>query len=67
MKTKYPEMTVDELLAEESELRTQLFNMRVQNTTKALENTAKIGDTKKNIARLMTALNAKKKAGTAQK
>ncbi|MBI1783704.1 50S ribosomal protein L29 [Candidatus Sumerlaeota bacterium] len=67
MKTKYPEMTIDELLAEESELRTQLFNFRVQNTTKALENTAKIGETKKNLARLLTALDAKKKAAAGQK
>jgi len=60
-KIKYLDMTIDELLNAESELRTELFNFRVQNTTKALENTSRIGKSKKDLARLLTILNAKRK------
>ena len=34
---------------------------RVQNTTKALENTSKIGQAKKELARLLTVISAKSK------
>ena len=45
MPNKYVEMSMDDLLNEESELRTAVFNLRVENTTKALENTSKIRNT----------------------
>lgn len=62
MKNKYATMTVEELSAEENELRTKLFNFRVQNTTKALENTAQMRLTKRDLARVLTALQAQRSA-----
>lgn len=60
MKNKYADMSVDELLHEENELRTALFNLRLKNTTKELENTAQIKGAKRDLARVLTALNAKR-------
>lgn len=62
-------MTLDELRDEESQLRTVLFNLRVGNTTKELQNTAKIPDTRKELARLLTVLreNELVEAGQASK
>ena len=39
----------------------ELFNLRFQNATNQLDNTARIGEVKKNIARLKTVLSAKQK------
>lgn len=64
MKNKYATMSVEELTGEENELRTKLFNFRVQNTTKALENTAQIKAAKRDLARVMTALGAHRTAET---
>lgn len=55
---KYASMTEEELRNEENELRTALFNLRVQNTTKALENSTRIRATRREIARVLTALRA---------
>jgi large subunit ribosomal protein L29 len=52
-------MTVNELMAEENQLRTEMWRLRVGNTTKELENTAKIKMTRRNLARVLTALRAK--------
>ncbi len=62
MKSKYAEKNDEELLAEESEMRTALFNLRVQNTTKALENPMRIRQTKRELARLKTEQSARRKA-----
>ncbi|MCL5271597.1 MAG: 50S ribosomal protein L29 [bacterium] len=62
---KYREMSVDELNDQVDQLRTELFNMRVGNTTKELQNTAKIRGTKRDLARLLTVLNEKRKGATA--
>lgn len=59
---KYNEMTVEELLVEESQLRTALFNLRVENTTKALENTSRIRDTRREVARVLTEIGRRNKA-----
>lgn len=66
MKNKYADMSEQELGAEENELRTRLFNFRVQNTTKALENTAQIKAARRDLARVQTALRARR-AGAEQK
>jgi large subunit ribosomal protein L29 len=50
------EMTRDELLQKERELREALFNLKFQHATKQLENTAQIKKTRRNIARVMTVL-----------
>ena len=65
MSGKLQEMSVDELLNEENELRTALFNLRVGNTTKELENTARITSTRRDLARVLTEINARQKAGKA--
>jgi len=54
--TKYTGLTIEELQGEESQLRTVLFNLRVQNTTKALENTSQIRHNRRELARVLTAL-----------
>ena len=44
------------------ELKKELFNLRLQAAVGKLENTAKIGKTKKDIARMKTVLNERAKA-----
>ena len=39
-----------------------LFNLRFQNATNQLDNTARIGEVKKNIARIQTVLSASSRA-----
>ena len=48
----------DELTAAKKEL----FNLRFQNATNQLDNTARIKEVRKNIARIETVINAKAKA-----
>jgi large subunit ribosomal protein L29 len=48
------ELTLDELEHKEQELREELFNLTIQHATGQLENTARIVDVKKDIARLRT-------------
>ena len=46
-----------ELVEKESSLRQELFNLRFQKATGQLGNTAMIGKTKKDLARVKTILN----------
>ena len=50
-----------ELAAELVSAKKELFNLRFQNATNQLDNTARIGEVKKNIARIKTVLSAKQK------
>jgi large subunit ribosomal protein L29 len=43
-----------------NELKTQLFNLKLQKVTTGLEKNAELKNVKKDIARLLTALNSKK-------
>ena len=63
MKNNYNELSVKELIAEESKLRSELFNLTFQNKVGQLADTSRIRIVKKNIARVKTALNEKKMAG----
>ena len=63
MKNNYNELTIKELTAEESKLRSELFNLTFQNKVGQLTDTSKIRTVKRNIARVKTALNQKKLAG----
>ena len=63
MKNNYNELSVQELMAEESKLRGELFNLTFQNKVGQLKNTSRIRIVKKDIARVKTALNQKKLAG----
>ena len=63
MKNNYMDLSIKELSAEESKLRSELFNLTFQNKVGQLADTSRIRIVKKNIARVKTALNQKKLAG----
>lgn len=49
-------LSTEEMLAKENEYRDELFNLRFQLATGQLENTARIKQVRKSIARIKTAL-----------
>ena len=51
--------TVDELAQELVSAKKELFNLRFQNATNQLQNTARIREVRRNIARIQTALSSK--------
>lgn len=55
------EIDSQELVEKETSLRQELFNLRFQKATGQLGNTAIIGKTKKDLARVKTVLNELKK------
>ena len=63
MKNNYRELSIQELTAEESKLRSELFNLRFQHKVGQLTDTSRIRIVRKNIARVKTALK-EKMAGT---
>ncbi len=63
MKNNYRELSIQELTAEESKLRSELFNLRFQLKVGQLTDTSRIRIVRKNIARVKTALK-EKMAGT---
>ena len=63
MKNNYKDLSIKELTAEESKLRSELFNLTFQNKVGQLQDTSRIRNVKRNIARVKTALNQKKLAG----
>ncbi len=56
------EQTLDELRDRETELAEQLFALRLQKVTGQLENPAKIGAVKRDLARVLTVLQEKQAA-----
>jgi len=48
------ELTPDELMQRESELKRKLFNLRFQRASGELDNSAELLKTRKDIARVMT-------------
>lgn len=50
-------MKTDELHAELERLRRHLFDLRAQSVTEKLEDPTQLGKTRRDIARLLTALN----------
>ena len=64
--TKYVEdlknTSVAELNAQLVEAKKELFNLRFQNATNQLENTGRIKEVRRNIARIQTVISAKSKA-----
>ena len=63
MKNNYNNLSVKELTAKEKDLRSELFNLTLQNKVGQLADTSKIRSVKKEIARVKTALTQKKIAG----
>ena len=51
--------SVDELNQELVTAKKELFNLRFQNATNQLDNTARIKDVRKNIARIQTVITEK--------
>lgn len=54
--------SVDELNVELVAAKKELFNLRFQNATNQLENTSRIKEVRKNIARIQTAISSKARA-----
>lgn len=50
------ELTTTEMLEKEKQFKDELFNLRFQLATGQLENTARLKEVRKNIARIKTAL-----------
>ena len=56
------ELSVDELQRKGDDLTQELFNLRFQHGVGQLENTAKLKETKKDIARVRTILKEKQRS-----
>jgi len=54
------EKTADELNMELIDAKKELFNLRFQNATNQLDNTARIHEVRKNIARIQTIITQRK-------
>ncbi len=54
--------SVDELNNELVAAKKELFNLRFQNATNQLENTSRIKEVRRNIARIKTAMSKERKA-----
>ena len=53
--------SVADLSAQLVEAKTELFNLRFQNATNQLDNTSRIKEVRKNIARIQTIITEKEK------
>ena len=62
LRKKVREMSEEELMAKERDLREDYFKMKFQHGVGQLENTGRLNQVRKDIARVMTAKNAKKSA-----
>jgi len=54
--------TAEELQQQLVDAKKELFNLRFQNATNQLDNTARIKDVRRNIARIQTVISQKSKA-----
>jgi large subunit ribosomal protein L29 len=52
--SKLRDLTVDELIQKELDLRKELFNLRFQQATGEIENPMRIRDVRKDIVRVLT-------------
>jgi len=59
---KIRELNADELVAKEKELREQLFKLRFQKAIGQLDNTNKLSETRRDVARVLTILKQQKQA-----
>ncbi len=55
------ELTEDELMKKEADMRKELFNLRFQQATGEIENPMRIRAIKKDIARVLTVITEKKR------
>jgi len=61
---EFRELSAEELAQREKDLSGKLFNFKIQHTTNQLANSADITHTRKDIARVKTILNEKKRSAT---
>lgn len=59
---EFREQTIEELRSREQELAEQLFALRLQKVTGQLEKPSKIGEVKRDLARLLTVIGEKQRA-----
>ncbi len=64
---KMRDMSKEDLLVEEAELRKQLFKLRFQTATGQLENASRRSGVRKDIARILTVLDEMDRAEKAKK
>ncbi len=64
--SKFRELTTEELVERERELKTELFNLRFQLATGQLANPQRIPECKKDIARVKTLLRERELKAAAQ-
>ncbi|MEW6002059.1 MAG: 50S ribosomal protein L29 [Nitrospirota bacterium] len=57
-------MTIEELTKKEQDLRKELFNLRFQQATGEIENPMRINAVRKDIARVLTIVGEKLRAGS---
>jgi large subunit ribosomal protein L29 len=57
---EFRDMTIDQLDDQLVKLKKEQFNMRFQRASGQLENTARVREVRRDIARLMTAAHAKR-------
>ncbi|OGF61670.1 MAG: 50S ribosomal protein L29 [Candidatus Fischerbacteria bacterium RBG_13_37_8] len=57
------ELSLNELFIKEKDLREELFHLRRKNALKQLDDVEKINKTRKDIARVLTVINEKKRQG----
>ena len=60
-KKEQKKLTQDQSLREIHKLKKDLFNMRFKKVNSQLEDTAKMSQVKKDLARILTKINSKKK------
>ncbi|MFA5479397.1 MAG: 50S ribosomal protein L29 [Candidatus Muiribacteriota bacterium] len=56
------ELTIDELTTKENDFKQELFNLRFQAVTGKLENTARLRQVRKDIAKIKTVIREKQLA-----
>ena len=54
---KLRQLTIEELIAKEQELKAELFKLRFQHATGALTNPMRLSECKRDIARVKTLIN----------
>jgi len=59
--TELKNKSVDELNKDLVQAKRELFNLRFQNATNQLDNTSRISDVRRNIARIKTVITQKEK------
>ena len=64
---EFQELSSEELKIKEGELREELFNLRFRHSTGQLENTARLKQVKKDIARIATVLQGRSRPMSEEK